>query len=58
MFRFMRRASPGMQVVFTIFMVLFLVIILAVGAFLLAVFVTDNCGEMGYENEYGNCEYE
>ena len=47
-----------MQVVFTIFMVLFLVIILAVGAFLLAVFLTDNCGEMGYENEYGNCEYE
>ena len=58
MFRFMRRASLRMQVIFTIFMVLFLVIILAVGAFLLAVFLIDGCGEMGYENAYGNCEYE
>jgi hypothetical protein len=58
MFRFMRRASPEIQVIFTIVMVLFLVIALAIGAFILALFLINDCGEMGYENEYGNCIYE
>jgi hypothetical protein len=54
----MRRASPEMQVIFTILMVLFLLMALAIGAFILALFLINDCGEMGYENEYGNCVYE
>lgn len=58
MFRFMRRTSPEMQVILAIVMVLIVFVFLAVGAFLLAVFLISDCGEMGYENEYGNCVYE
>lgn len=58
MFRFMRRTSPEMQVILAIVMVLIVFVFLAVGAFLLAVFLINDCGEMGYENEYGNCVYE
>ena len=58
MLRFMRRASPEMKVIYTVLMVLFLIIVLAIGAFLLAFFLINECGEMGYQNEYGNCVYE
>jgi len=58
MFRFMRRASPAMRVIITIMIAFAFLAFLAFAALLLGVSLINVCGETGYENEYGNCEYD
>jgi hypothetical protein len=58
MFRFMRRASPAMQVIITIMIAFAFIAFLAFAVLLLGVSLINVCGETGYENEYGNCEYD
>jgi hypothetical protein len=58
MFRFMRRASPAMRVIITIMIAFALIAFLAFAVLLLGVSLINVCGEAGYENEYGNCEYD
>ena len=57
MFRFMRRASPAMRVLITIIIAFAFLAFLAFAALLLGSSLINACGETGYENEYGNCEY-
>ena len=58
MFRFMHRASPPVRVLIIIIIAFAFFAFLAFAALLLGVSLINVCGVTGYENEYGNCEYD
>ena len=47
-----------MRVLITIIIAFAFLAFLAFAALLLGVSLINVCGETGYENEYGNCEYD
>ena len=55
MFRFMRRASPGMQLIYKILLILFTVTILAIFAFAWLVFTDPYFGAVGSCPDYPSC---
>ena len=58
MFNFMRRASPGMQLIYKITLLLFIVTFLAIFAFAWRVFTDPYFGAVGSCPDYPYCSHQ